>query len=541
MARIVCADCGRAIVEDDAEYRYMGCNEFKNDDNERFYQRNDGEFICEECFDENYFQCEDCNAIYPRDEECYEDGADRSVCPTCDETYTPCECCDERYESSDMRETIDDGLVCDHCYDRHYYTCCECGNAVRDRDVVRDDRGNHYCLSCYDEHFTRCCECDEELYLDDAYATPNGQMCEGCIERLGYVQCSRCGDYVPPEEIYTCSDGRSLCNYCSDIIRRESGMSPEEWAAELERQQAERRRAEQARLRTIEPPTTILSYHRNTERCFLSQDGEGTQMFFGIELETEAGGDWGRADAAAQTLKLLNQNTNGDIRNHWTAMGDGSLSNGFELISQPMTARYFDEEVAPVLKSTLKEMVRMGLRSHDTSTCGLHFHVSRNALNEDTMVNMEIAADKFRNTLVKISRRKNSSLERWADIVEIKGRFDALDKDVWEARYDREKGNLGSHGRYRALNFTNGDTVEFRACRGTLKYSSFIGCLHFFRFLIDWCASHTFRQILEEVSEEQFVADMAAYSPELEAYAIDRKLIEAEAHNDDEDVLLLAA
>ena len=119
--------------------------------------------------------------------------------------------------------------------------------------------------------------------------------------------------------------------------------------------------------------------------------------------------------------------------------------------------------------------------------------------------------------------------------------FDALDKDVWEARYDREKGNLGSHGRYRALNFTNGDTVEFRACRGTLKYSSFIGCLHFFRFLIDWCASHTFRQILEEVSEEQFVADMAAYSPELKAYAIDRKLIEAEAHNDDEDVLLLAA
>ena len=233
MARIVCADCGRAIVEMDGDYRYVGCNEYKTDGDELFYQRNDGEFICEECFDENYFQCEDCNAIYPRDEECYEDGADRSVCPACDEYYAPCECCDERYESSGMRETIDDGFVCDRCYDRHYYTCCECGNAVRDRDVVRDDHGDHYCLSCYDEHFTRCCECDEELYLDDAHETPNGQMCESCIERLGYVQCSRCGDYVPPEEIYTCSDGRCLCNYCSDIIRRESGMSPEEWASSL--------------------------------------------------------------------------------------------------------------------------------------------------------------------------------------------------------------------------------------------------------------------------------------------------------------------
>lgn len=542
MARIVCADCGRAIVEDDAEYRYMGCNEFKNDDNERFYQRNDGEFICEECFDENYFQCEDCNAIYPRDEECYEDGADRSVCPTCDETYAPCECCDERYESSDMRETIDDGLVCDHCYDRHYYTCCECGNAVRDRDVVRDDHGNHYCLSCYDGHFTRCCECDEELYLDDAYATPNGQMCEGCIERLGYVQCSRCGDYVPPEEIYTCSDGRSLCNYCSDIIRRESGMSPEEWAAELERQQAERRRAEQARLRTIEPPTTILSYHRNTERCFLSLDDEDTKMFFGIELETEAGGDWGRADAAAQTLKLLNQNTNGDIRNHWTAMNDGSLNCGFELISQPMTARYFDKEVAPLLKTEFKNMIHMGLRSHNTRTCGLHFHVSRTELSTDTLVNMKIAVDKFKSTVVKISRRKNfDEIDRWAHVEEIHECFGVLDKDLWNERYDREKGRLNCGGRYLALNFTNRDTVEFRICKGTLKYESFIGCLHFFRFLIDWCSTHAFQQILEEIDEQQFRADMAAYSPELRAYAIDRKLIEAEAHNDDEDVLLLAA
>lgn len=552
MARIVCADCGRVIVDDDAEYRYMRCSEFKNDDDERFYQRHDEEFICEECFGENYFQCEDCGEIYSRDDGCYEDGAERSVCPTCDEEYAPCERCGERYGCRDMRETVDDGYVCDRCYDNYYCTCNECDRAVPGCDAVEDDSGDSRCQSCYDERFTRCCECGEELYRDDAHAGPDGDMCRSCIELLGYVQCSRCGEYVPPEEIYECSDGSRLCGYCSESVRRELGMSTEEWAAERARSQTERPRAERERLRTTQPPTDILSYHRNTQRCFLSQDGEETKMFFGIELESEARGDYSRAEAAAETLTLLNKSTDGETRNHWTAMGDGSLNNGFELISQPMTVRYFDEEVAPVLKDTLKEMIRMGLRSHDTSTCGLHFHVSRNALSDDTMVNMEIAADKFRDTLVKISRRKNESLERWAEIVGIKDSFDALGKDVWKLRYDREKGNLSSYGRYHALNFTNRDTVEFRACRGTLKYRSLIGCLHFFRFLIDWCASHTFKQILEEVDEAQFVADMAAYSPELKAYAIDRGLIEAETRQVQwvgscsqtygaEDVRLLAA
>lgn len=542
MSRIVCADCGRVIVGDDEYYKEIAYCEYRTENDELFYRRNNnGDFICEECYENNYFQCEDCGEIFLREQECYEDGVGRSVCQMCDENYAACEHCGERYRYNDMQETIDGGYVCDYCYDRNYYTCGECGNAVRDNEVVRDSCGETYCQPCYDEHFTQCCECDEELYLNDAFDTPSGPVCGNCIERLGYVQCSRCGDYVPPEEIYTCSGGRQLCWHCSEIIRRESGMSLEEWAAEQERQRIERQRAERDRLRTMQPPLSILSYHCNTERCFLMQDGEDTEMFFGIELEVEAAGSWGRTDAAAQTLELLNKSTSGETRNHWTAMNDGSLSNGFELISQPMTARYFDEEVAPVLKSTLKEMIRMGLRSHDTNACGLHFHVSRNVLSDDTMVNMEIAADKFKNTLVKISRRKNDSLERWAGIVEIKNCFDIMDRSSWNVRYEREKGWLSGHGRYHALNFTNRDTVEFRACRGTLKYSSFIGCLHFFRFLIDWCASHTFGQILTEISEEQFVADMAAYSPELREYAIDRKLIEEEAHDNNEDVLPLAA
>lgn len=543
MARITCADCGRVLVEDDAEYRYAGGNVYRTEDDEPFYQREDDEFICGHCFDEHYFQCEDCDAICSRDEAHYGGGVDRTVCSSCDNDYETCECCEERYPLGDMRET-QGGYVCECCYIREYYTCDGCCCVIHMDDARHSDNGGDYCGSCYDERFTTCCECGEELAISDSHETPDGLVCSECLDQLGYIYCDRCGVNVPPENIYTAGNGDHICETCLRRSARDAGRSVTELLEEYtQRREAERREAIE-RLRRTEPPHTILGYHHNTERCFLSLDGETTHTYFGIELEVECTGSRNRDTLAEDVLRNLNKSLDGEeTRNHWTAMHDGSLSRGFELISQPMTARYFDKEVAPLLKTGFKNMIHMGLRSHDTRTCGLHFHVSRTELSTDTLVNMKIAVDKFKNTVVKISRRKNfDEIDRWAHIEAIRGAFDVQDKDLWDERYNREKGRLNSGGRYLSLNFTNSDTVEFRICKGTLKYESFIGCLHFFRFLIDWCASHTFQQILEEIDEQQFRADMAAYSSELRAYAIDRKVIIAETlGNGGEDVDLLAA
>lgn len=545
MARVICADCGRVLVEDDEQYncRYWSSNVYHVVDSEQlFYRRYDGKFICEECFDENYFECEDCNEIFPNEESCYEDGADRTVCSSCDAEYETCECCNQRFRHEDMEET-DGGYVCERCYDREYHTCVQCDHAIHVDDTVTSDNGDHYCNSCYNELFTTCCECGEELAVSDSHETPGGLVCGECLDQLGYIYCDRCGVNVPPENIYTTGNGDHICETCLRRSARDAGRSVTELLEEYTRRREAERREAMERLRRTQPPLTILGYHHNTERCFLSLDGENTKTYFGIELEVESTSGRGRDYVAADALRAINKSTDGETRNHWTAMNDGSLNCGFELISQPMTARYFDKEVAPLLKTEFKNMIHMGLRSHNTRTCGLHFHVSRTELSTDTLVNMKIAVDKFKSTVVKISRRKNfDEIDRWAHVEEIHECFGVLDKDLWNERYDREKGRLNCGGRYLALNFTNRDTVEFRICKGTLKYESFIGCLHFFRFLIDWCSTHAFQQILEEIDEQQFRVDMAAYSPELKAYAIDRKVIIAETlDNGDEDVDLLAA
>jgi hypothetical protein len=55
---------------------------------------------------------------------------------------------------------------------------------------------------------------------------------------------------------------------------------------------------------------------------------------------------------------------------------DGSLSHGLEMVTHPFTLEYAHK---PNLWSVLDELRRMGCRSWNTTTCGMHIHVSRTA------------------------------------------------------------------------------------------------------------------------------------------------------------------
>ena len=57
---------------------------------------------------------------------------------------------------------------------------------------------------------------------------------------------------------------------------------------------------------------------------------------------------------------------------------DGSLDEGFEMVTHPMTLEYHCRDF-PWQELTQKA-VSLGYRSHQTSTCGLHIHVSRRSL-----------------------------------------------------------------------------------------------------------------------------------------------------------------
>ena len=160
---------------------------------------------------------------------------------------------------------------------------------------------------------------------------------------------------------------------------------------------------------------------------------------------------------------------------------DGSIDDGFEIVSHPMTLDYHTDIMN--WKEVFDTALSLDYRSHQTSTCGLHIHVNRSAFGKDICEQEETVArivyfvEQHWNELLKFSRRTEASMNRWAARYGIAQNT----KDTYRNAKDR------CPGRYAAVNLENETTVEFRIFRGTLRYTTF------FRFWTvpircGWCA-----------------------------------------------------
>lgn len=78
----------------------------------------------------------------------------------------------------------------------------------------------------------------------------------------------------------------------------------------------------------------------------------------------------GKDDDNASKLKEI-ANARHD---HIYIKSDGSIDDGFEIVSHPMTLDYHQHDMD--WEAVLHEAIKMGYRSHQTSTCGLHIHVN---------------------------------------------------------------------------------------------------------------------------------------------------------------------
>ncbi len=65
---------------------------------------------------------------------------------------------------------------------------------------------------------------------------------------------------------------------------------------------------------------------------------------------------------------------------HIYIKSDGSLDDGMEIVSHPMTLDFHKQFC---WKEIMRKAISLGYRSHQTGTCGLHIHVNRDSLGED--------------------------------------------------------------------------------------------------------------------------------------------------------------
>jgi len=383
-----------------------------------------------------------------------------------EQVYLPEPRCAECGSRHDVRTRLDvEGvyrLVCSGCV----WPCDTCGGEFTTGDIPLD--GVPF---------------DSENYVEGRGGSCH-TMCTECADTCG--TCHDCDSRRLLNGGYT---GDGLCEECHDArARYEAAMEEEAEEAERERNSAigayhnsERKRA----TRPVVSPWTLA--HRR---------------LIGVETEVECGGRVVRNDAARAVLDAAHPNGWQDVPLSSRVLfceHDGSLDEGFEMITQPMGLDTQRELWARVLNSSA---VRH-LRSHDTTTCGLHVHVSRAGLSQLTIAKAVcfLNADTTDRLITLIARRSDNGYckKKTANAVRAADRH--------------------SYDRYERLNLTNSATVEFRIFRGTTNYSTLIGSVEFAHNVLEFCAQAS----VTSLTLEAFITWL--YSPAQKADSVELRAL----------------
>ena len=354
------------------------------------------------------------------------------------------------------------------------FVCTCCGESVpMDQRTIFD--GQELCAQCLEQETVLCTTCRTRVWRDDNAGSDHAPLCQSCFDR-NYTYCSRCGAVLHNEDArYHRHDEDEEEPFCYTCYMRHSQKH------------------------------AIQDYYYKPLPLFY---GKG-KRYFGVELEIDCGGE--DDENAHALLDICNGGSDRIYCKH-----DGSLDEGFEIVTHPMSLEYQLTEMP--WKDVLRKAASMGYSSHQAGTCGLHVHVSRAAFGDTEQEQDACIArvlyffEKHWEELLKFSRRTQRQLDRWAARYGYKEQpMDIL---------DHAKKGYG-HGRYTCVNLQNEDTIEFRIFRGTLKYNTFIATLQLIDRVCD-VALYLSDDELKNMSWTTFVS--GCQQPELVQYLKERRL-----------------
>lgn len=371
----------------------------------------------------------------------------------------------------DMAIDVEGDVICEDCVNNGDYMCCDyCGeyHDITNMKYMHDIEG-YYCDDCASNYGFRC-ECCREYYTTrhtepcDVIVNTDGDTevyCEGCTN-LYVTTCEDCGDMVHQDAAYY-SNGGYYCPMCADDHRN----------------------------------VAIHDYSYKPDPIFNSVPEEKySSKYFGLELEVDDG-----EEDPEEVAKEVTDVSEGFIYCKY----DGSLSNGFEIVTHPATVNWYIRN-----KDKIEKIVNIckeaGFRSHDTSTCGLHIHVSRSffgegwAENEENVNKLILLTEIFKDELLKFSRRQDLSYCKFlSDIYKRRCENDHYLNDdsfkltkIENVKYAKSK---TGRERYQVINTNNSSTIEFRLIRGTLNIDTLYASLQLFNNLCDIAVQKSYEEM----------------------------------------------
>ena len=342
-------------------------------------------------------------------------------------------------------------------------TCSECSEQM---DVgsglyIVDDHDNEiYCEDC-----SRSCDDCSKLFHFDRNTHRFANVCIGCEDDWFY--CDRCGEVDHLDNSNTVDSHESWCSSCAESWT-------EGWCDRHESYETDMCHRGSGHVQSYDYDPYIGWQYNGMDLPF-SLENLRKHVFFGVELEVESDGD-GLDDGAVAVLEHFNKSTHVNDEKIIYLKQDGSIDDGFEIVTQPMTFEY----AMGLDWSILTRLAGMGFRSWNGGACGIHVHVSRTAF-------------KDRQHLWKFTQLINGNNRECAKLA---GR----DSQQW-SRFDKKESSQAVLGkrfaeRYQAVNLQNSRTVEVRIFRGSLRVDRVPMAIQF----VESCTEYTKDLTINQVS-----------------------------------------
>ena len=214
----------------------------------------------------------------------------------------------------------------------------------------------------------------------------------------------------------------------------------------------------------------IIQEYGKTE---LSPISSGKKDYFiGVELEMEMEGTTIR-ERSENIVNVLNE-IGGDYSNMLEWKKDGSLEQGVEMVTAPISLEIFKKDIVPIVQ----KLHENGFTSEKGGRCGNHIHISKNVFSEEEQSRLVLIYAKFEKQIKILSRRgTNNSYCR--DVLE---NFESLEVENSLRIADSQK----NKSKFTAINFSNKNTIEFRVFRGTMNTKKLIANIQLVQLLADW-------------------------------------------------------
>ena len=350
-----------------------------------------------------------------------------------------------------MTDKVDDDVVPDRC------SVCDTDTNID--DLITTEYDSMVCNDCVQI----CQRCDSIGSVDDDFSTVDDDYtwCDACVSRRAYW-CDNCEGFNSNGTSHVSDRGEQWCQDCTD-----RGAY---WCDDCDEYNADG--CDRCDDMSSDGIRLIHDYSYRPDAIFHSTNKD-ERLFFGIEIEVEAKDDLRESAEYAHQLESM------DLA---YLKHDGSLSNGFEIVTHPMSHDFFKNEAGDffAVMEGLRSQQGIRVKSWDTRTCGLHIHISRTGFSGGAhmhrFLNLVYTNPDFYSTL---AGRTSDQWAKFTDIIKREyardangdrvpdplGGYEIETKRTFMHKLDNERNS----DRYSAVNTLNRETLEMRIFRGSVN------------------------------------------------------------------------